>query len=381
MSTRLTLFPSRFLAVDLFSGAGGLSLGLSSAGFYVVLAVEKDRQAASTYSRNHSFRKIRYRTQVLNKDIATLDFRQIAIELYARHGRMPDVIAGGPPCQGFSRANMKTRSASNPNSLLVGQFIRAIEQLRPKVALLENVADLRSFDSGRVILGLQSQFRAIGYEANYAILNAVDYGIPQRRRRIFVIATVPGYKVDLAYRLNKEIRVVTVWDAISDLPSLKNGNTKDTLPYHKNDEISPYQRSMRTRTNGFVTNNLVSRNSDLILERYKHIPQGGNWQNIPESLMENYADRSRCHHWIYRRLCENEPSVAITHFRKSMLIHPRENRGLTVREAARIQSFPDHYVFEGTLGSQQQQVANAVPPLLAYAVARRVMAALQHADT
>ena len=121
------------------------------------------------------------------------------------------------------------------------------------------------------------------------------------------------------------------------------------------------------------TQNFVSRNNELVIERYKHIKQGQNWSAIPAELMENYADKGRCHSNIYRRLCSDKPSVVISNYRKSMIIHPTQDRGLSVREAARIQSFPDNYVFEGPLSHIQQQIGNAVPPLLAKAVIEKIL--------
>jgi DNA (cytosine-5)-methyltransferase 1 len=131
---------------------------------------------------------------------------------------------------------------------------------------------------------------------------------------------------------------------------------------------------MRNNQSGCL-NHLVTRNSELVIERYKYIPQGGNWEHIPEHLMKNYKDKSRCHTGIYRRLDNNKPSVVIGNYRKNMLIHPTQNRGLSVREAARLQSFPDSFVFKGSIGFQQQQVGNAVPPLLAKALFSSILKA------
>jgi DNA (cytosine-5)-methyltransferase 1 len=159
---------------------------------------------------------------------------------------------------------------------------------------------------------------------------------------------------------------VSVDDAISDLPKLENGSNVDYAAYAMSAH-SPYSKRMRTK-NGGCLNHLVTRNSLNVVKRYVHIPQGGNWENIPDELMGNYADKSRCHTGIYHRLRFDTPSVVIGNYRKNMLIHPTQDRGLSVREAARIQSFPDSYVFKGSIGFQQQQVGNAVPPLLAKAV-------------
>lgn len=155
---------------------------------------------------------------------------------------------------------------------------------------------------------------------------------------------------------------------------------QDYVPYRKNlTHATDYQRLMRLRVKGrrLVQGNLVTVNADYILERYKYIPGGGNWQSIPGSLMRNYSDRDRCHTGIYHRLRCNQPAKVIGNFRKNMLIHPRHNRGISVREAARLQSFPDDYVFLGSIGFQQQQVADAVPPLLAQVVANSILRSKQ----
>jgi DNA (cytosine-5)-methyltransferase 1 len=164
---------------------------------------------------------------------------------------------------------------------------------------------------------------------------------------------------------------VTVHEAISDLPDLPNGASINRMSY-KCDAKSNYARLMRGSLQQ-SSNHLVTKNAPHIIERYKHIPQGGNWADIPPQLMSNYADCSRCHTGIYRRLREDAPSIVIGNYRKNMLIHPTQNRGLSVREAARLQSFPDWYEFKGSIGFQQQQVGNAVPPLLAEAVFRTII--------
>lgn len=368
----------RPIAVDLFSGAGGLSEGFVQCGFWVAFAVENDHYAAATYAYNHTRNKHKYRTEVLQKDISEVDFKQLGERVESIALRGVDVVIGGPPCQGFSRANMRTRSSSNPLNKLMSHFIRAVRDLKPRVVVMENVADIATFETGFFVEKLKTEFRANGYQADCEVLTAADFGVPQRRRRFFLIAARDPLTVLFPEPFIPRDSHVNVWDAISDLPELRNGNKVDEMSYRKGSNLTPYQSMMRRRTNGTVKNNQVSENSDLVIQRYDHIPPGGNWRNIPEHLMLNYGDKSRCHNYIYRRLKEQETSIVITHYRKSMLIHPRENRGLSVREAARIQSFPDHFVFKGPLVSQQQQVANAVPPLLAKAVAHSVKKMLRH---
>jgi len=178
-----------------------------------------------------------------------------------------------------------------------------------------------------------------------------------------------GIAFDFPTSLNN--KPVTVKEAISDLPLLSNGASEYKLNY-RTKSTCEYQRLMKGKKKK-VLNNSVTRNSKLIVRRYKYIPQGGNWKSIPSELMSNYKDHSRCHHGIYRRLSENEPSTVIGNYRKNMLIHPTQDRGLSVREAARLQSFPDWFEFTGPLISQQQHVGNAVPPLLSKAVFNKVI--------
>jgi len=358
------------VAIDLFSGAGGLSEGFIMAGFHVAASVEKNKFAAETQRYNHARWK-QYQTKVVNDDLRNT--AEVIAKLRAEGIEAVDVVVGGPPCQGFSRANMRTRNRDNPDNKLFQQFVSIVDAYKPKVVVLENVADLATFEDREVADAIISAFHRIGYAVDMAVLNAVNFGVPQKRKRVFFIGTRNKIPIEFP---NSEItdltKFISVWEAISDLPHLENGNTLDEMPYGSNAGLTDYQRKMRRKGTTQVCNNMVTRNSGLVIKRYAFIPQGGNWRNIPDELMDNYTNKERCHQWIYRRLPENAPAVAITNFRKNMLIHPHEDRGLSVREAARLQSFPDNFIFFGGIGQQQQQVANAVPPLLAKAVAKSV---------
>jgi len=197
------------------------------------------------------------------------------------------------------------------------------------------------------------------------LLISVDFGVPQKRERLFVVASKHGIVFEFPEGNFKNFPV-TVKDAIDDLPSLKNGSMDNELKYRTKAKAE-YSKMLRGHSKK-VNQNFVSKNSDIVVKRYQYIQQGNNWKDIPKELMVNYKDFTRCHSSIYRRLDENEPSVIISNYRKSMLIHPTENRGLSLREAARLQSFPDSYEFVGSLDQKQQQVGNAVPPLLAKAI-------------
>lgn len=341
-------------AIDIFSGAGGMSIGASMVGIDVVVAVEFDKHAAATFKANHP-----------NSEIITKDIREV---IFDKKHKNPFLLFGGPPCQGFSTSNTKTRNSDNTNNSLFHEYIRQVKELTPEWFVFENVEGIKSFENGTVIDKLEEEFEKLGYKTKWDVLTASDYGVPQNRNRFFMI----GNRVNVDFIFpEKHEKVVTVNEAIEDLPKLKNGDSYDILDY-KNIEANPYAKLMRG-TSEKVSQNFVSRNKDYVLERYKHIKPGQNWKAIPEELMKNYTDTKNCHSGIYKRLDPNSPSVVIANYRKNMLIHPFENRGLSVREAARIQSFPDNFVFKGNLSFQQQQIGNAVPPLLAKVIFEQII--------
>lgn len=354
-----------FLAIDLFCGAGGMSLGASAAGIEIALAVDADPNAARTYAANHPGAKV-----------YTGDIRQLTSASIARinkHNR-PTVIFGGPPCQGFSYSNLRTRSVSNGNNWLFREFVRIVKAWKPDWVVFENVKGIIDTAGGVFVDSVESSIQSLGYKTCRGLLNAMHFGVPQDRARFFLLACRTGVTPKMPKPSRK--KTPTVRDAIFDLPYLTNGSAEQWKPYRKV-KASTYAHRLRSG-NRLSPNHLVSRNNALVLERYKNIPQGGNWQDVPSRLMRNYTDSSRCHTGIYHRLRFNRPSVVIGNYRKNMLIHPTQNRGLSVREAARIQSFPDSYEFHGSIGFQQQQVGNAVPPFLARAVFEAIL--LQHSN-
>ncbi|QOX63295.1 DNA cytosine methyltransferase [Anoxybacterium hadale] len=350
---------SNFIGVDLFAGAGGLSLGAQMAGVKVALAVEKELYAAATYTFNHPH------TKVIIDDIKNI--RSINIESSNNDDRT--ILFGGPPCQGFSSSNQRTRNRENPSNWLLDEFLRIVDLWKPDWVVFENVYGFVNTENKLFLHKLVTDFENKNYTTVWYILNAADYGVPQRRMRFFLIASKHGYKLNSPHPITDVS--VNVQEAIYDLPKLSNGANNDYMQY-KCKEVSEYASLLRNNLSG-CSGHLVTKNALHIIERYSYIPQGGNWKDIPESLMGNYSDRNRCHQGIYHRLNSNEPAITIGNYRKAMLIHPWENRGLSVREAARIQSFPDSYEFKGSLGFQQQQVGNAVPPLLAKVIFSMIM--------
>lgn len=346
-------------AIDLFCGAGGMSIGAEMAGIDVQYAVEIDKHAASTFAQNHK------NTKLFNSDIRTIDS-----SLFTFNDKTEQtIIFGGPPCQGFSTSNQKNRDLHNPNNWLYKEYIRIVNEVRPDWVVFENVKGLIETESGFFLEAVLKGFKDLGYTTSHFILNSADYGVPQKRNRLFIVASLHGTEISSPESTTEN--TITVKDALSDLPDVDNGNLIDEKEY-KTIAQSQFAMLMR-KDKTLCTNNLVTRNSQKIIERYIHIPQGGNWEDIPATLMDNYADASRCHTGIYRRLKEDEPSVVIGNYRKNMLIHPWKDRGLSVREAARLQSIPDSFTFNGSIGFQQQQVGNLVPPLLAKAVFNKLL--------
>jgi DNA (cytosine-5)-methyltransferase 1 len=353
------------IGVDLFSGAGGMSLGASAAGIKIAFAVEADTHAAATYAHNHR------NTFLLQDDIRKVSWDKVRETWGCRRDT---VVFGGPPCQGFSYSNQKTRSRENPSNWLFREFMRAVRELKPTWVVFENVKGITDTEGGIFFEQVLDELNGEGYTLTDGILDAADFGVPQHRQRLFIVGSREGVK--LALPEGDSAHRFTVRDAIDDLPRLVNGALVNWLPYHRGAK-SAYARRLRRKL-ARCPNHLVSCNAQSILNRYRYIPQGGNWEDIPSRLMRNYADRSRCHTGIYHRLHGHRPSIVIGNYRKNMLIHPKADRGLSVREAARIQSFPDWFEFVGSIGFQQQQVGNAVPPLLAAAVFKEIMRAEDH---
>lgn len=341
------------IGIDVFSGAGGMSLGALSAGIDVRVAIEANRHAATTYQENHPT------VEVLATDIANVkDLDRISAL------RGPKILFGGPPCQGFSTSNQRTRNSLNSKNWLFGEYLRLVRLVNPEWVVFENVRGLIETEGGFFHRSVLNGLQDAGYTTSEWLLNAADFGVPQRRWRLFIIGSRQG-KTLVAPEATTSV-AVTVKEAINDLPVLLNGASTDIRPYRTLPR-SVYAQSLRGDLSE-CSNHLVTRNASTILERYAHIRKGGNWKQIPPELMETYSDPTRCHTGIYKRLRLDEPSIVIGNFRKNMLIHPTQQRGLSVREAARLQSFPDRFVFTGSIGFQQQQVGNAVPPLLAHQV-------------
>jgi len=400
---------------ELFAGAGGMGLGFLLAGrgkkrYRLVHSAEVHPIYVETLKQNHK-RFVRRRrapnTDYIPDKTEPVDLtekRSLAkVESIIREAGGVDVLVGGPPCQGFSNANRNSWHPNNPHNQMVGIFLKYVKRLQPSIFLMENVQGIawtlkkgKSRSKPTVAKDFLRRAETAGYLVFPKMLDAVWYGVPQYRTRFFVL----GIHRDLGYEIEDfgewgpfphpthgpgaPLAYTTVRDAIGDLPPVPNGHRLQETPYiepsSKIFKRKPYLRTMRIRApKNVILDHVTSRHADYVIKRYHQIPPGGNWRDIV-NMLTNYSEVSRTHSNIYRRLNWDEPSITIGHYRKSMIVHPQQHRGLSLREASRLQSFPDWFHFAGAtdsgnggLNHKQQQLANAVCPLVTKALAEFIL--------
>ena len=351
--------------IDLFSGAGGLSLGFKRAGWTSLLAVDIWADAIRTYQHNfspewlerHEERLLERGRKTLLADMFKDDAKQAILNELG--SERPDWVIGGPPCKGFSTVGKRDRN--DPRNRLVEEFADVVEMLMPKGFLIENVLGLRDM---KFVGGVVKRFQALGYTVTPAILKAAEYGVPQLRRRIIFVGTQSGLAFKKPAPIRSEGTFTTVWDAICDLPPLGPGAFSEA---YSGAPKNSFQRSMRSGS-AQLQGHEASNHPDHLIEAISHIPDGGNRRHIPDRLQPKSG-----FHNSYSRLNSRSPAVAVTQNMgkpsATRCIHPFQHRGLTAREGARLQTFPDWFHFQGGLVSQREQIANAVPPMLAEIIA------------
>lgn len=339
---------SKYKVIDLFCGIGGFSYGFDmTKKFDVVLGADIWNVALNTFKENHNG------TKLIEKDLTKLDDC-----FWEEYINKIDVIIAGPPCQGFSM-NGQRKKDDKRNSLFE-EVVKVTKIIKPKVVVIENVVGLLSMTTvdGKDIKELiKEEFEKLNYKVKYKILNAADYGVPQQRKRVIFLITQEGIEINYPKEKLKPEEYITVRDAI--------GNVDPNGDYYLKPNCD-FQRLMSGRKD--ICNHVRRKSNALVTKRMSYIPQGGNWQNIPKELGTGGGTYSNA----YRRLDLSKPSITIKHAAKAMIIHPTENRILTVRECARLQSFDDNFVLTGNGSDQHQQLANAVPPLLGKAIAEEV---------
>lgn len=342
--------------IDLFAGVGGLSLGFEQKGFEVVLANEYDVSIAKSYMANHK------NVNMIIGDITSLDLK----DTFGKYVGTVDVIIGGPPCQGFSQKGQR-KTIYDERNFLFKYYVSVVKLVKPKYFVMENVPNLLTAENGYFIREIEELFNKMDYSLEYGVLNASDYGVPQNRRRAIIIGKLNGNAPKLP--LPKGNRV-TIWDAISDLAFLQSGEGAEEQEY-RYPEDSDYEKMLRADSVSLF-NHVATKHSSLALERLALIPPNAGREVLPEEHLTKSI-----YSGTWTRMRKNEISVTITtRFdtpSSGKFTHPFLNRAITVREAARIQSFPDNFHFIGNKGSQMKQVGNAVPPLLAAAIAEVIM--------
>jgi DNA (cytosine-5)-methyltransferase 1 len=341
--------------VDLFAGAGGLSVGLERAGFELQHAVEVDEDARATFANNR---------EGIEPDDITGDIREVdSAEIPNLVGRETvDLVAGGPPCQGFSE--VVSPDGSDERNHLFTYFIDWVNELEPTAALFENVRGMQKTADGKFLNAVKESFDNIGYDVTHRVVTASNFGVPQHRRRLVVLATKSKAETNPleGFEINP-VETPSVTDGIGDLPELAAGEEATT---YVQEPQTVLQKDLRG-DNDKLTAHEAANHSDDMVEMISHIPDGGNRTAIPDELQPESG-----YHNSYSRLDSQEPAVAITSNMSkpssARCIHPFQHRGLTPREGARLQTFPDSYRFDGGLVSVRQQIGNAVPPYLAEAL-------------
>jgi DNA (cytosine-5)-methyltransferase 1 len=375
---------SKPVVVDYFSGPGGLSEGFSQAGFKTVMGIDYDENSAKTFKNNHPD------ADYIKADVGELSPQKVLDKLDWKKGEI-DIVIGGPPCQGFSIAG--DRKKDDERNELFRDYARHIDSLNPKFILMENVPGMLSMETSNdepVIDKVREKFSDIGYNTDYKILKASNFGVPQNRERVFILGTrLDGGVIDFPERTHIENgdnqkltevesdtnKTITVGEALSDLPSLKAG---EKATQYRSETNNNYQEIMRKNMNksSELKNHSSVNHRDHIVKRFSYIPQGGDMTDAPEKHQPSKVYSSR-----NRRLKKNAPSYTVTSHVLDELIHPEDNRAITVREAARLQSFPDDYIFSGKRNvfhgsdetSKYEQVGNAVPVLLAKSIADNII--------
>ncbi len=322
--------------IDLFCGAGGLSSGMAAAGAEVLAGFDCDKDSLYTFKKNHSGARAVF-----------ADLSQQTPELL--HYKGADLVIGGPPCQGFSISGK--RNPKDERNQLYKIYIETLSKLKPKMFLLENVPNMISMDGGRFKDSVLNELGSLGYKIGVQIITASNYGVPQKRRRVFFFGSF-----DKKFELKPDIKdeVVNCRQALSDLPnySLDNGQ-----PY-PNKSQSNYQKAIRLGSKG-IWNHILTKHSEQTAKIIALVPDGGNYKHLPPEYIN-----TRKVNIAWTRYSSEKPSLTIDTGHRHHF-HYTFNRIPTVRENARLQSFRDNFVFFGTKTSQYRQVGNAVPPLLA----------------
>lgn len=342
---------NKLKVIDLFSGCGGLSYGLEKAGFDIVFAVDNWKDALNTLAYNHN------RTRTFLVDLGKETAREICKKNGIKKGDV-DIVVGGPPCQGFSISGK--RNPNDPRNKLYKSFVDFVSLLKPKAFIMENVPNLVSMQKGEIKDEIIKDFEQEGYKVSWKIMDASEYGVPQKRRRVFFIGLKNGK--EFVFPKIKTSVPISTKEAISDLPeeTLPEGQIYPTIP------LSDYQRLMRKGAKA-IFNHVATVHTEQTKSIINMVPDGANYKSLPKHL---HSTRKVNIAWT--RLNSKKPSCTMD-TGHNHIFHYKFNRVPTTRETARIQSFPDTFLFLGGKTSQLKQVGNAVPPLLARELGKELL--------
>lgn len=374
--------------VDLFCGAGGFTWGWARAGFRPLAAIDNDASALRTHEANFGGMECK----TLHGDLAGNNGKNLAKFLNISPRKI-SIIVGGPPCQGWSkvgRGKLRSLGATSddllhdPRNRLYRNFIEAVSQCRPKICVMENVPGMLSIRGINVAEMVKGHFEEIGYACTYALVNACWFGVPQNRKRLIFLCThrdmrkmdaeqLEAFAHEFRCKTLGITRQTTVSDAIRDLPEIANGSKQDPVTYMRaRGRLPSYLEIMRGHANGIITDHVCRKQNAQDVEAFTTMEEGMQYYQL-ESRFKRYRDdifRDK-----YKKLAWDSPSGTVTaHLAKDCYthIHPGQPRTISVREAARLQSFPDDFRFWGNMGERFRQIGNAVPPLMAWGIAEFV---------
>lgn len=347
-----------YKVIDLFCGSGGLSEGFRLAGYDIIGGIDFNQDAIDTFNKNFT----NARGVCANLlDVSVEDIKKDFSDFLKA-----DIIIGGPPCQGFSSANRYGKEEDDERNKLFFEFVKFVDLIKPQVVLIENVRGIITSNNGYAKKRIYEIFEERGYRVTHKIMDASKYGVPQKRMRNFFVMTK---SFDFDFEKIPTKKGTNVKDAIGELYNFNVENGIDTFNFKKPADTI-YRKYLRGKEN-LIHNHEVRFPASIVQERISYVPQGGNWKDVPVSLFAN--NRNNRHSSAYKRLNEKDFSVTIdTGNSHSNYFHPLYDRIPTVREAARLQSFSDDFIFLGGRTSQYRQVGNAVPPLLSYAIAKKI---------
>ena len=360
-------------AIDLFCGCGGISLGLEMSGIQVIAGLDNEKKYLCSFSRNFPF------AQSISADLSQFEAASLQTATGVKQGEL-FLLAGGPPCQGFSKnVPRRERFLEDPRNLLISSFLDYCEILRPLWILFENVAEMKNGFEQSYTEEITNSLSKAGYQVSHSILNAADYGVPQRRRRAFFVANRLGIDFQFpqpTHQIKGEANLfalpkrLTVWDAISDLPSLGHGQG-ETLCAYNGAPCNEFQRRMRAGK-ATVSNHIARQLQPKQFARLEALLPGRGLKDLPPHLQTKGG-----YSGAYGRLTKEMIAPTITrwvfHPGSGRWGHPVDIRTLTMREVARLQSFPDSYELVGSFNDQAGQLGNAVPPLLIHQIADQIL--------